>query len=142
MIDLRIIGYTVEHFESTLTPDVLNMADDPVSRMELHCNSTALDDKSGGMLRCVITVSAANDEQAEPFARIDGAFNFLFGCEDESDPDAINDALRITGIEIALAVIRGLITGATGLFSLPSVFDFPHIDVADISWEDYKEENQ
>jgi len=139
MIDLKLIGYTVEHFETLLTPDVANMNDDITFGLELYCNSDVVDDLKRGIMRVMITVTAANEGKDDPFAKADGIFHFLFDAAEASEREAINASIRSNGIEIALPIIRGLIVGAASLLSLPPVFSFPHVDPSDIVWEDDSE---
>lgn len=139
MIDLKLIGYTVEHFETVLTPDVSNMDDNITHGMEIHCNSRGMEDSVTGLMQVVIDVIACNEGKTEPFARAGGTFNLLFEASEPADPEAINAALRDSGLGIALPLIRGLIAGATSLLSLPQVFGFPHVDPVDVQWEDYAE---
>ena len=139
MIDLKLIGYTVEHFETILTPEVINMDDDPVFGMEMDCNSDAIDDQKG-IMRVIISVTATNDGSAEPFARADGTFHVLFEASEAAKRDEINTAIRSSGVEMAMPIIRALIVGAANLLSLPPVFSFPHVDPLEIVWNDDSED--
>ena len=98
-----------------------------------------MEDNISGLMRIIITVTATNEGSDEPFARASGTFHFLFESSEPAEPATINAALRSSGIEIALSVIRGLIGGATTLLSLPPVYTIPYVDPTVIEWEDEAE---
>jgi len=133
MTDLKLIGYSAEHFETSLTVDDDEIDKNVRFHIHLFGRTQALDDHTKGILRVEIKIEG-NKGNDIVFAALNCAFNLLFETDSEVDSEQMNALLRSVGIESAIPLIRGIVVGATNMLGLPGFFNFPSIDTSQIEW--------
>lgn len=134
MIDLKLTGYTVERFNTLLTPDVANMSDSPENSMRFRFGTGYSADLNSAVLHIEMRLEAKNSGDEKPFASIESLFHFTFETPDSVPESSIDEALRTTGLQLSLPVARGLIVGVSSMLNLPDVFSFPPVDFEKVEW--------
>lgn len=139
MIDLILIGHTVSNFQTVLEPSVNEFRGESQTGFAVRCDTGVLPDGRHGALIIQISLGAylPDDkpmEEREPFTAAEGTFIFTFESSGDCDRTAMDNALRTSGLQIAVPVLRGVLVGTCELLNLPSVFAFPNFGPDDVTW--------
>ena len=138
MTDLKLLGYTTEHFEAQLFPNVSDMGDNVQNTLEFNCQTAHSPDLSNAGLRIDLCVTAKNANDEDPFTRISGIFYFTFESNPKQPIPEVDAYLQTAGLQAIIPIIRGSIVGIAKMLNLPDVFSFPPINNSDVEWSDIK----
>lgn len=145
MIDLILKGHTVSRFEMAMLPSVTEYTGKSQMGYAIRCDTTMSPDSRHGALTIQISIGAylPDDkpmEERTPFVVLETTFIFTFEASGECNRAAMDDALRSSGLQIAIPVLRGVLVGTCEMLNLPSVFSFPNFSQEDVTWGIEKDE--
>ena len=141
MLDLKMLGYTVERLETNLSPVVKELEGEYQNSMKFNCYSHPASNDVYGSIRIELTMDVClkdkieSNQDREPFVTLNGVFHVAFEASEKVTEEEFDRGLKSTGARIALPVIRGIIVGVTSIMGYPNVFSFPQIDPEVIHWE-------
>lgn len=148
MHDIKMMGYTVASLQTVLQPEVNLFSGESEKGMSVQCNAFVPDDGQHGVLRMQISIGAylpgeapdaasgdTPDEEHLPFVVLEADTYFSFEVPDKMAGDALESALKTTGLDAAIPVLRGVLVGVGSLLNLPPVFSFPHFSADDVEWD-------